>query len=226
MPADAASDETLSSWWRRGVVFIVVSGLTILIWLAAKTYTDAPPIPNKVVTPSGDVLFTGDDIVGGQQVFLRYGLMENGTIWGHGVYLGPDFSAEYLHTLADDVGQTIAQQRYSAILSGLDPAQRSGVIRTGYPRGADIVRNDSIPAPKGFDPAMAGKRAEYDGGGPIEGTRFAVRPEFTGTLTGDYVGHGEPAWRWHLMIDLVRKPKEYTWDCVWCESGNVFLIDE
>lgn len=95
MPSGAASG-ALSSWRVRGVVLIVVSGLTILIWLAAKTYTDAPPIPNKVVTPSGDVLFTGDDIVGGQQVLLRYGLMENGTIWGHGAYLGPDFSAEYI----------------------------------------------------------------------------------------------------------------------------------
>jgi nitric oxide reductase subunit B len=104
-----------------------VFGLAILIWLAAKTYTDAPPIPNKVVTASGEVLFTRDDIVGGQQIFLRYGLMENGTIWGHGAYLGPDFSAEYLHTLADDVGQAIAQQHYSANLSGLNPAQRNGV---------------------------------------------------------------------------------------------------
>ena len=72
MPADAASGETLSSWWRRGVVLIVVSGLTLLIWLAAKTYTDAPPIPNQIVTDSGEVLFTGEDIIGGQQVFLRY----------------------------------------------------------------------------------------------------------------------------------------------------------
>jgi nitric oxide reductase subunit B len=29
------------------------------------------------------VVFTRDDILSGQQVFLKYGLMENGTIWGH-----------------------------------------------------------------------------------------------------------------------------------------------
>jgi len=121
------SGDTLSSWWMRGVVFVVLSGLAILAWLAARTYTDAPPVPNTVVTPSGEVLFTRDDIVGGQQVFLRYALMENGTIWGHGAYLGPDFSAEYLHTLADDVGETIAHQRYGASLRGLDPAGRSSV---------------------------------------------------------------------------------------------------
>jgi hypothetical protein len=49
MAGGAASDLTLSSWWRRGVVLLVVSGLAVLIWLAAKTYTDAPPIPpNKL----------------------------------------------------------------------------------------------------------------------------------------------------------------------------------
>jgi len=46
--------------------------------------------------PTGETLFSGADIRGGQEVFLKYGLMENGTIWGHGAYLGPDFSAEYL----------------------------------------------------------------------------------------------------------------------------------
>ena len=31
------------------------------------------------------------DILAGQEVFLKYGLMDNGTVWRHGVYLGPDF---------------------------------------------------------------------------------------------------------------------------------------
>ena len=73
---------------------------------------------------------------------------------------------------------------------------------------------------------MARKRAECDGGGPIEGTRFAARQEFTGILTGDYIDHGDPPWRWYLMIDLLRKPEGYPWDSVWCESGSLFLIEE
>ena len=40
------------------------------------------------------------DVGAGQEVFLKYGLMDNGTIWGHGGYLGPDFSAQTLHGLA------------------------------------------------------------------------------------------------------------------------------
>src|SRR5574337_1837787 len=96
----------LSPWWRRAVILILVFGLSILVGLAAQTYQDAPPIPDKVVDLSGETIFTRDDILAGQEVFLRYGLMENGTIWGHGAYLGPDFSAEYLYTLAVDARET------------------------------------------------------------------------------------------------------------------------
>ena len=64
------------------------------------------------------------DITAGQQVFLRYGLMENGTIWGHGAYLGPDFSAEYLHTLALDAEKTVAERHGFVMHAALAPRQR------------------------------------------------------------------------------------------------------
>ena len=93
-------DPQLSWWWRRALIILMVSGFSALGYLAARTYHDAPPIPARIVGPDGENLFTHDDVIAGQQVFLRHGLMENGSIWGHGAYLGPDFSAEYLHTLA------------------------------------------------------------------------------------------------------------------------------
>ena len=86
----------------------MATGFATLGYLAARTYRDAPPIPARVVDPLGATLFTGQDIIAGQQVFLSHGLMENGTIWGHGAYLGPDFSAEYLHTLALDVRRSLS----------------------------------------------------------------------------------------------------------------------
>jgi hypothetical protein len=87
------------------------------------------------------------------------------------------------------------------------------------------MEKQSLPVCQGFDPAMAGKRAECDGGGPIEGTQLAGRQEFAGTLTGEYIDHGDPPWRWFLMVNLTKKPPNYAWDAVWCESGFVFLID-
>jgi nitric oxide reductase subunit B len=109
--ADAV--ESLSPWWRRGVIIILLFGFTVLIWLAARTYTDAPPIPGRVIDRSGATVFTRTDIVAGQEVFLKYALMENGTIWGHGAYLGPDFSAAYLHDLSVEAGGVLARQRSS-----------------------------------------------------------------------------------------------------------------
>lgn len=93
-------------------------------------------------------------------------------------------------------------------------------------QGTGNVRNKPIPSQPGFDPAKAGKRAECDGGGPMAGTRVASRQEFVGTLTGEYVDHGEPPWRWYLMVNLSRKPEGYAWDAVWCESGSLFLLDD
>ncbi len=116
--------EILSPWWRRSTVIAIVVAFTILSWLSARTYTEAPPIPERVVGPDGNLLFTGSDVLEGQGVFLRHGLMENGTLWGHGGYLGPDFSALYLHNLvltvsehnksADEVRRQLKQNRYDA----------------------------------------------------------------------------------------------------------------
>ena len=77
----------------------------------------------------------------------------------------------------------------------------------------------------GFDAALAGRRAECDGGGPVLGTRWARREEFAGRLTGEYVDHGDPPWRWYRMVALERKPDDFAGDAVWCESGSLF-VDE
>jgi nitric oxide reductase subunit B len=121
------SETRLSPWWRHAVILVLIGGFTVLIALAAKAYKDAPPIPEQVVDPSGRVLFTREDILGGQEVFLKYGLMENGTIWGHGAYLGPDFSAEYLRALGEDAAAWIARQRVGRDLSALTEPEAATV---------------------------------------------------------------------------------------------------
>src|SRR5512137_416036 len=110
MPGKDISSDALSPWWRNSVILVLALGFTVLIWIAVRAYKDAPPIPEKVIGTSGETIFTRNDILAGQQVFLKYGLMENGTIWGHGAYLGPDFSAEYLHTLTLDAQDIVANQ--------------------------------------------------------------------------------------------------------------------
>jgi nitric oxide reductase subunit B len=93
------SDETasLSPWWRHSAILVMIAGFSLLSYITVRTYTDAPPIPDQVQDVSGRTLFTSDDILRGQEVFLKYGLMEHGTLWGHGAYLGPDYSADTVH---------------------------------------------------------------------------------------------------------------------------------
>ena len=90
----------ISKGWAQAAILVFVFGFFVLGLLAYRTYTNEPPIPNKVVGPSGSELFTGDDIMSGQQVFLKNGLMQYGSIFGHGAYLGPDYTADYLRRAA------------------------------------------------------------------------------------------------------------------------------
>jgi nitric oxide reductase subunit B len=96
-----ASAERLSPWWRHATILVMIAGFTVLSIITALTYTNAPPIPGRVVDEAGSTLFDRQAVLRGQEVFLKYGLMEHGTLWGHGAYLGPDYTAEYLHRLGE-----------------------------------------------------------------------------------------------------------------------------
>jgi len=127
MPDEQHLTDTLSPWWRNAVILILILGFSVLIWVAVRSYKDAPPIPESVVGTAGTTLFTRADILAGQQVFLKHGLMENGTIWGHGAYLGPDFSATYLHALAVDAAEFIARENFKRSVSQLTAIERAAV---------------------------------------------------------------------------------------------------
>src|SRR5438046_9261007 len=102
----------LSRWWLRAVGIVMLLGFAGLIAITMLSYRNAPPIPARVVDATGQTIFTGAQISDGQAVFLRYGLMDNGTIWGHGAYLGPDYSAETLHQMGESVAGTLAPQQF------------------------------------------------------------------------------------------------------------------
>ena len=91
----------ISRGWVQAVLLVVLFGFFVLGLLAYRTYDAeaADPGPRRS-SPPGATLFTGDDVREGQKVFLRNGLMEYGSIFGHGAYLGPDFTADYLRRAA------------------------------------------------------------------------------------------------------------------------------
>ncbi|UXY31546.1 nitric-oxide reductase large subunit [Streptomyces sp. HUAS TT20] len=99
-PGENKRPRMIARGWVQAAILVTLGGFLVLGLLAMRTYQAQPPIPEKTVTASGQVVFTGDDVREGQKVFLRTGLMQYGSIYGHGAYLGPDFTADYLHRSA------------------------------------------------------------------------------------------------------------------------------
>lgn len=82
-------------WAALGLV--ILGSFAVLVYYGLELYREAPPIPNRVVTTDGTVLFTGADIRDGQNVWQSIGGQEVGSVWGHGAYVAPDWSADWLH---------------------------------------------------------------------------------------------------------------------------------
>ena len=88
----------MKSTRKLWLLFAAVVGLSFatLGYYGIKIYQKAPPIPDKV-TSAGNVLFTGDDIHDGQNVWQSIGGQEVGSVWGHGAYVAPDWTADWIH---------------------------------------------------------------------------------------------------------------------------------
>jgi len=82
-------------WILFGVVFVF--SFSILGWVGLEIFREAPPIPREVVSTDGRVLIPEEDIMNGQNVWQAMGGMQVGSIWGHGSYVAPDWTADYLH---------------------------------------------------------------------------------------------------------------------------------
>ena len=77
---------------------VVVLSFIALIWVGTEVYQTQPPIPNTVIIKnSKEVVYTKDDIQTGQNVWESIGGMEVGSIWGHGSYVAPDWTADWIH---------------------------------------------------------------------------------------------------------------------------------
>ena len=110
-----------------GLICVVVASFGILGYWGKELYRQAPPIPEKVVTASGKVLFTGGDIHDGQNVWQSLGGQEMGSVWGHGAYVAPDWSADWLHREANWLLDKWAQQAQGKSYEELNAEQQAGL---------------------------------------------------------------------------------------------------
>ncbi len=110
--------------WVIFFVILLVS-FSILGWIGTRIYQEAPPLPTRVVTTEGIVVINTDEVSLGQNVWQSMGGMEVGSIWGHGSYVAPDWSADWLHREAIFILQTWAKKDFNISYESLSAERRA-----------------------------------------------------------------------------------------------------
>ncbi|MCB1596995.1 MAG: nitric-oxide reductase large subunit [Gammaproteobacteria bacterium] len=112
-------------WKTLAVVFVL--SFAVLGWTGREIYLAAPPIPARVVVDDGSIIYTGADIQRGQQVWLAAGGQQLGSVWGHGGYVAPDWSADWLHREALALREELATSVFATPYAQLTFEQRAGI---------------------------------------------------------------------------------------------------
>jgi nitric oxide reductase subunit B len=160
----------ISPGWLVTAVVTFVFGFSVLGYLAYRNRTDEPPVPREVRSADGVVLYTGDDIMGGQHLFQKYGLMQYGTLFGHGAYLGPDFTAQYLRISGEKALIFYSEQH-------LPPAEAAARVRADLKENGYNSTIDAIIVSPAQASAYRDMISYYrDWFGPIETQQGLRRP--------------------------------------------------
>jgi len=99
---------------------VVVVSFSVLGYFGREIYRQSPPIPQRIVDGDGKVLFTGQDVSDGQNVWQSMGGQEVGSVWGHGAYVAPDWSADWLHREAVWLLEYWANKEHGSEYASLD----------------------------------------------------------------------------------------------------------
>ena len=111
-----------------GLAALLVASFSVLLWSGGQIFRAAPPMPEKVLTQDGQAIYTRADIEEGREVWQSIGGMQLGSIWGHGSYVAPDWSADWLHREATDVLDQWARRDHgSATYAQLTAEQQAGL---------------------------------------------------------------------------------------------------
>lgn len=108
---------------------VLVASFAVLGWTGMRIYQQAPPIPDRVVTPDGKTIIGAGEITAGQNAWQALGGMEQGSIWGHGSYVAPDWTADWLHREAIHVLDLWASSEHARRFSKLGSEDQSRLQR-------------------------------------------------------------------------------------------------
>jgi nitric oxide reductase subunit B len=121
---------------------IIICSFAVLLWIGTEIFREAPPIPSQVVTTDGKVLINTDDISNGQNVWQAMGGMQVGSIWGHGSYVAPDWTADFLHREATFILNDWSKTQFGKDYNSLKTEDQA-VLRQ---RLQDLLRKNTYDA--------------------------------------------------------------------------------
>ena len=107
--------------------FVMIASFAVLCWIGTRIYQEMPPLVDKVVTTTGETVFDSGDIAAGQNIWQSMGGMQVGSIWGHGSYIAPDWTADWLHREATFMLNRWASEEYNKKYEELTPEQQAGL---------------------------------------------------------------------------------------------------
>ncbi|MBB6446082.1 nitric-oxide reductase large subunit [Bacillus benzoevorans] len=110
------------------LIITLIASFTVLLTGGYWIFKEQAPRPLEVTTKAGEVLFTKETIMGGQAVFQKYGLMDYGTVLGHGSYMGPDYTAEALKIYTEGMQDFKANEKYGKSFADISSDEQT-VIR-------------------------------------------------------------------------------------------------
>ena len=149
-----------------GFILVMVISFGILGYFGREIYRQAPPIPEKVITPDGAVLFTSAEIKDGQNVWQSMGGQEVGTIWGHGAYKAPDWTADWLHKEALFILDTWSLAEFSQSYDDLEDEKQALLqkrLQNQLRRNTYDVASKSLVISKVRAEAIKSNSAHYSG---------------------------------------------------------------
>jgi len=130
-----------------GFAAVLLISFSILGWIGTRIYQEMPPIPTQIVDTTGRVVVADGDIGRGQNVWQALGGMEVGSVWGHGSYVAPDWTADWLHREATFVLGEWATADYGKSYESLAPedqARLRGRLEQMYRRNTYDTKSEWI----------------------------------------------------------------------------------